>query len=143
MASKRRLLFFALVTTVVVLVAGDYYLFRLQTAKKQRIEGLRAQVALHERENQTLEERNQTLGAEVQTLRSPDAFHAYEEKAREAYGMIGRNETFFVLPQAEIAGIPDIAGLDKKKRRKQATPPPAGGGGTALQLESLSRSAEQ
>ncbi len=145
MASKCRFLFVALVMTVAVLVVGDYYLFRLQAAKKHRIEGLRAQVVLHERENQTLEERNQTLGAEVQTLRSPDAFNAYEEKAREAYGMIGRNETFFVLPQAEITGIPDVAGLDKEKRREQAAPPSAGvaDGGTALQLESLSRGAKQ
>ena len=139
MGSKRRFFFLALITTAATLLGFDYALWHLQADKNQRIEGLRTQVALHKRENRNLEERNQILGVEVETLRSPDSFYTYEEQAREAYGMIGRNETFFLLPETEIAGIPDIAGLEKAERRRQTDPPPteSDDDDAALQLESL------
>ena len=140
MGRKRRFFFPALAATAAVLIGFDYALWRLQANKKQRIEGLRTQVVLYERENRSLEERNQILGVEVETLRSPDSFYTYEEQAREAYGMIGRNETFFLLPETETAGIPDIAGLGKAERRsRQADPPPteSDDADAALQLESL------
>ena len=50
-----------------------------------------SQVAL----NQTLIQRNARLDAEVQDLRS--GFDAIEERARSELGMIGPDETFFVV----------------------------------------------
>lgn len=139
MKRKRGFFFLALIATAAVLIGLNYFLWHLQADKKQRIEGLLAQVALHEQENQALGERNQTLDAEVQTLRSPDSFYAYEEQAREEYGMIGRNETFFVLPETEIADIPDIVGLNQMERRKQLDAPAVNNddAGAALHLESI------
>ncbi len=45
--------------------------------------------------NQTLIQRNARLDAEVQDLRS--GFDAIEERARSELGMIGPDETFFVV----------------------------------------------
>lgn len=139
MKRKRGFFFLTLAATAAILLGLNYFLWHLQADKKQRIEGLSAQIALHKQENLSLEERNQTLGAEVQTLRSPDSFYAYEEQAREEYGMIGRNETFFVLPETEIADLPDIVGLNNREGRKQLNSPPVKNddGGAALHLESI------
>ena len=83
----------------------------------------------------------------MDSLKSPDAYRVYEEKAREDYGMIGKNETYFVLPDSEIASIPDIPGLAEKERRHNPThsllphppAPPANAQeiGSQLTLESM------
>ena len=87
------------------------------------------------------------LRIDVENLRSPDSYYSYEEKAREDYGMIGKNETYFVLPDSEIASIPDIPGLAEKERRHNPThsllphppAPPANAQeiGSQLTLESM------
>ena len=61
--------------------------------------------------------------------------------------MIGKNETYFVLPDSEIASIPDIPGLAEKERRHNPThsllphppAPPANAQeiGSQLTLESM------
>lgn len=96
------------------LVAFNYYLWRLQLDKRQHISGLETQVLLHEKENQQLQMRNERKAQEIETLRSPESFLIYEEKARKEYGMIGENETFFVLKEEELSRIPDIAGIPDK-----------------------------
>ncbi len=116
MKVKRSVLFLALAALVAALFTFNYYLWQLQANKKQRIDGLRSQVALHLQENTTLDERNTILTTEVDMLRSPDSYFAFEEKAREDYGMIGQNETFFVLPESEMAGIADVPGLNEQSQ---------------------------
>ncbi|MDO4777196.1 MAG: septum formation initiator family protein [Cardiobacteriaceae bacterium] len=113
---KKNLVYLALLVIAAVLVFLNYRLWQLQAEKKGRIEGLQTQVALHQRENHGLNDRNDALRVEVENLRSPDSHYSYEEKAREDYGMIGKNETYFVLPASELAGIPGVEGLVEKKR---------------------------
>ncbi|MDO5090218.1 MAG: septum formation initiator family protein [Cardiobacteriaceae bacterium] len=108
---KKSLVYLALVIIVAVLGFLNYRLWHVQASKKERIEGLQTQVALHQRENHGLTDRNEALRVEVENLRSPDSHYSYEEKAREDYGMIGKNETYFVLPASELAGIPAVEGL--------------------------------
>lgn len=108
---KRAILYGLLLLVIGVLVFLNYYLWETQRNKKQRIEGLETQVGLHQSENKSLADRNDALLVEVENLRSPDAYFAYEEKAREDYGMIGQNETYFVLPDSELASLPDVPGL--------------------------------
>lgn len=100
-----------LLLIALALAALNYYLWRLQENKRQYISGLETQVLLHEKENQQLTARNQRKAQEVETLRSPESFFIYEEKARKEYGMIGENETFFMLRDEETAHIADIQGL--------------------------------
>lgn len=108
---KRAVLYGLMLLIIAALVWLNYYLWETQRVKKQRIEGLQTQVGLHAQENKALADRNEALLVEVENLRSPDAYYAYEEKAREDYGMIGQNETYFVLPESELAGLPDVPGL--------------------------------
>jgi cell division protein FtsB len=56
---------------------------------------LHRQVETQKEENARLEERNQTLDAEVQDLKQGQA--AIEERAREELGMIREDETFYQI----------------------------------------------
>lgn len=56
---------------------------------------LRTQVALQDRENRALAERNRRLDAEVGDLKQ--GFAALEERARSDLGLISPNESFFVF----------------------------------------------
>lgn len=112
MKKSRRFITFVLLAAIAAgLAAFNYYLWRLQESKRQHIFGLETQVLWHEKENQQLQARNQRKAQEVETLRSPESFFIYEEKARKEYGMIGENETFFMLRDADISHIADIQGL--------------------------------
>lgn len=99
------------IAILVGLVALNYALSQRTFAQKQRIEGLQLQVNAHERQNRQLQDRNDALIVDVDNLRSQGAYYVYEEKARENYGLIGQNETFFFLPAKEVATLPDIPGL--------------------------------
>ena len=119
---KKTLVYLALLAIAAVLVFINYRLWHLQAEKKERIEGLQTQITLHQRENHGLNDRNDALRVEVDNLRSPDSYYSYEEKAREDYGMIGKNETYFVLPISELAAIPDVPGLSSKNSADGNTP---------------------
>jgi cell division protein FtsB len=56
---------------------------------------LRGQVTTQERNNAELAERNRRLEAEVADLRQ--GFSALEERARSDLGLIGPNESFFIV----------------------------------------------
>jgi cell division protein FtsB len=56
---------------------------------------LRGQVAAQRGENRRLAERNRRLDAEVADLRQ--GFSALEERARSDLGLIGPNESFFII----------------------------------------------
>ncbi|MBP3194777.1 MAG: septum formation initiator family protein [Cardiobacteriaceae bacterium] len=105
-----------LVIMTAILGAVNYYLWLLQEDKKQSISDLQQQVETQTQENRLLAERNQYKSDEVNILRSPDAFYIYEEKLRQDYGMVGKNETFFVLNEAAYADVPDVAGLSAFER---------------------------
>lgn len=134
---KKSFVYIALLAIAAVLAFLNYRLWELQAGKKARIEGLQQQISTHERENKGLADRNDALRVEVENLRSPDSYYSYEEKAREDYGMIGTNETYFVLPVSELEGIPAVPGLEEKAaenvQRETPKPLPA----NTLSLESV------
>ena len=144
---KRAFIYLTLLAIALSLGLINAYLWRLQNRTQEHIADLRQQVGLHLRENKQLNDRNDALRIDVENLRSPDSYYSYEEKAREDYGMIGKNETYFVLPDSEIANIPDIPGLAEKERRHNPThsllphppAPPANAQeiGSQLTLESM------
>ncbi|MBR1375596.1 MAG: septum formation initiator family protein [Cardiobacteriaceae bacterium] len=105
-----------LVVMTAILGAVNYYLWLLQEDKKQSISDLQQQVETQTEENRLLAERNQYKSDEVNILRSPDAFYIYEEKLRQDYGMVGKNETFFVLNEAAYSDVQDVAGLSAFER---------------------------
>ena len=118
---KKSIVYLMLLALVAVLGMVNLYLWHLERNTRHRIADLQQQVGLHLRENKMLNDRNDALRIDVENLRSPDSYYSYEEKAREDYGMIGKNETYFVLPDSEIASIPDIPGLAEKERRRAAS----------------------
>ena len=117
---KRAFIYLTLLAIALSLGLINAYLWRLQNRTQEHIADLRQQVGLHLRENKLLNDRNDALRINVDSLKSPDAYRVYEEKAREDYGMIGKNETYFVLPDSEMANIPDIPGLVEREKRQKA-----------------------
>ncbi|TRW49609.1 cell division protein FtsB [Aliidiomarina halalkaliphila] len=61
---------------------------------------LRQEVERQEQANQSLQQRNQLLAADIDDLRS--ALEAVEERARNELGLVQPNETFFrLIPRDE------------------------------------------
>lgn len=118
---KRRVIYPVLLLIAAVLVALNVYLWQLKTDKHEHLQGLDAQIGLHLQENQMLTDRNEGLRVEVETLRSPESYYSYEEKAREDYGMIAKNETYFVIADADIAHIDDVPGLAPTQAQQSAS----------------------
>jgi cell division protein FtsB len=72
-----------------------------------RIQELRSAVQLQHMENESLQERNFALEAEVLNLKNGRA--AAEERARTDLGMIGKSETFFqVVPASGERLVADV-----------------------------------
>ena len=117
---KKSFVYLMLLAVAAVLLLVNLYLWHLERNTQHRIADLQQQVGLHLRENKQLNDRNDALRIDVENLRSPDSYYSYEEKAREDYGMIGKNETYFVLPDSEMANIPDIPGLVEREKRQKA-----------------------
>lgn len=63
---------------------------------------LRASVAAQTEENAMMAERNARLHAEVADLK--EGFAALEERARADLGMVGEQESFYLLLQSPAAG---------------------------------------
>ena len=117
---KKSFVYLMLLAVAAVLLLVNLYLWHLERNTQHRIADLQQQVGLHLRENKQLNDRNDALRIDVENLRSPNSYYSYEEKAREDYGMIGKNETYFVLPDSEMANIPDIPGLVERAKRQKA-----------------------
>ncbi|SUO95355.1 FtsB family cell division protein [Suttonella ornithocola] len=137
MLNKRLLPYGILIAIAIALGAFNYYLWQLQAGKKQLITGLQSQVILHQKENKLLTERNLSKSKEVETLRSPDSYYLYEEKAREEYGMIGEDETFFVLMRDETKTLPNIPDLENKSDEKDTLAIPQSAQDNVITLESI------
>ncbi len=67
----------------------------------RQVARLRQAVAAQRAENESLEERNHQLAAEVRDLKT--GLDALEERARSDLGMIARNETFYQVVPASPA----------------------------------------
>jgi cell division protein FtsB len=78
------------------------------------VHALRQKVALQQRDNGGLQQRNDALAAEVAELKSADGGAAVEERARSELGMIKPGETFYRVVEDEPAtpAVQDDAGKD-------------------------------
>lgn len=83
-----------LIFLLVVLVLIQYQLWVSDDGMRE-VWRLGDAVQAQEKENLVLEERNDTLEAEVSDLK--DGLEAVEERARSELGMIGRDEVFYQL----------------------------------------------
>lgn len=90
---------------VTVLVLLQYRLW-LGDGGMREVHRLRAEIEVQLEQNRALQERNRTLGAEVQDLKKGTV--AIEERARTDLGMVGRGETFYqvVEPKAAVQPAP-------------------------------------
>ena len=80
---KKSIVYLMLLALVAVLGMVNLYLWHLERNTRHRIADLQQQVGLHLRENKMLNDRNDALRIDVENLRSPGSYYAYEEKARE------------------------------------------------------------
>ena len=79
---------------MLILLALQYRLWVGEGSFSQVV-ALERKVASQQATNQRLQERNARLDAEVLDLKSGHA--AIEERARSSLGMIGENETFYMV----------------------------------------------
>jgi len=94
-----------IVALLIMLGALQYRLWFGEPNLRQNWQ-LQADIALQQRENTRLSERNKQLEAEVLDLKKGEA--ALEERARNDLGMIRKGETFYQLvdpPRTERAGL--------------------------------------
>ncbi len=80
---------------MLVLIAGLQYRLWVGEGSYSEVWQLQSRVDEQRIENQHLASRNARLEAEVADLQ--DGYDAIEERARESLGMIGRDETFFLV----------------------------------------------
>ncbi len=83
---------------LLVLLALQYRLWVSDDGVRS-VMGLKRSVAAQRAENETLTRRNGQLAAEVKDLK--EGLAALEERARNDLGMIGANETFFRVVDAD------------------------------------------
>lgn len=83
-----------------------------QHDKKGQVIKLEGEKNAQQAENNRLSGRNKSISVEVEILKeNPNEILA--EKMRENFGMVGDNETVFILKSLDsVNAIPDIPGLD-------------------------------
>jgi cell division protein FtsB len=113
---------------VVLLVALQFQLWQ----EWQHVRELDARVAEQQQTNAALEARNDALFAEVQDLR--EGVDAIEERARSELGLVGEDESFYLIVDPEIAspaleasdqGTGDLTPPEPNKSEQAQAPPPA------------------
>ena len=88
-----------LVLITIALTCWTQYRFWLGDSGYFAVATLRERVAQQDRANTRLAERNRVLVAEVAALR--DGLDAVEAKARVDLGMIGADESFFLVVESD------------------------------------------
>src|SRR5215831_8155170 len=88
-----------LALTLLVILAALQYKLWVADGGVREMRHLTAEITAQRKENDTLQDRNRSLNAEIQDLKKGTT--AIEERARNDLGMIGSNETFFqIVPQS-------------------------------------------
>ena len=93
---------------LVLAVLAAFLLWQLERGDggRAQLDELRARVSAQAEENAKLEQRNQSLAADVAELKSGEA--AVEDRARAELGMIKQGETFYrVVDGAALAPVDD------------------------------------
>ena len=84
-----------LIALLVVLLLGLQIRLWIGPGSFAEVAYLQREIAVQERANRRLSERNRLLAGEVENLRS--GLEAVEERARRELGMIRRGETFYMV----------------------------------------------
>lgn len=88
----------ALFVLLILMLGGLQYRLWLGEGNLPSVWALETAIADQQAQNTQLQNRNQSLVAEVGDLRR--GLSAVEERARNELGMIRQGETFFLLPEA-------------------------------------------
>jgi len=78
-----------------ILLAALQYRLWVSEGSLADVERLEAEIAIQQAENDRFRDRNRVLEVEVENLKS--GLDSIEERARRDIGMIGENETFFMV----------------------------------------------
>lgn len=108
-----RILFVVLVALLLLLNAQ---LWLSEDRGLPHVKQLQAEVAQQQEENARLAERNDSLKAEVKSLR--DGLEAIEERARVELGMIRKGETFFRILASSPPADNDPDGTEQPVARR-------------------------
>ncbi len=111
---------------VVLLVALQFQLWR----EWQHVRELDARLAEQQQSNAALKARNDALFAEVQDLR--EGLDAIEERARSELGLVGEDESFYLIVDPELA-----AENEASTPRPAASPTPGASDEPATQNEAV------
>lgn len=85
---------------MIVVIMGLQYRLWFGSGSFAEVSELEKKVAIQQEMNNILKERNDQLNAEVLDLKN--GFDAIEERARFSQGMVGRDETFFMVVTSGI-----------------------------------------
>lgn len=111
--------FFA--AALLLVLAGLQFRLWLSDDGIRSVLNLRESVASQKAENESLDERNGQLAAEVKDLK--EGLNAIEERARNDLGMVGANETFFQVVDAGPAPADGSAAAPGMPLAPDAPPP--------------------
>ena len=81
--------------TLLILLGALQYRLWVSEGSLTDVQRLESEITVQQAENDRLRERNRVLEVEVENLKS--GLDSIEERARSDIGMIGENETFFMV----------------------------------------------
>ncbi|MBE8718002.1 septum formation initiator family protein [Cellvibrio polysaccharolyticus] len=81
--------------TLLILLCALQYRLWVSEGSLADVQRLESEITVQQTENDRLRERNRVLEVEVENLKS--GLDSIEERARSDIGMIGENETFFMV----------------------------------------------
>lgn len=84
-----------LYSLVILLILGSQWLYWIDRNGVRRLQALEVDIASQERENAQQREENEAL--EIDVLDLKNGLEAVEERARTDLGMIGVDETFYLI----------------------------------------------
>lgn len=93
-----RVAYYALVVFLGVSFLLLQYRLWLGKGSMRDVQALEQKISLQKKENATLKARNDALLAQVKELKR--GLEAYDERARQEFGMIGEGESFFQVIRA-------------------------------------------
>ncbi len=115
----------ALTLIFVILIALLQYPLWLGKGSWLRVWNVNQQISSQKEKNQSLKQRNETLGAEVRDLKQGNA--AIEERARSELGMIKEDEVFYQvidqpLPTVQPNQLPEISAIQNTQTESNVAP---------------------
>ena len=85
---------------MIVVILGLQYRLWFGSGSFSEVAQLREKVAAQQAANDVLQERNEQLNADVLDLKN--GYDAIEERARFSLGMVGQDETFYMVVTSKL-----------------------------------------